>query len=147
MDSGGSERIEPLVERLPRYVLAFAVGVVVAAAVGVVISLFTDASVATGAGYGLIGLGVVMMLAGGAAGGGYANMGVGAVGALFGGHRRHDDDADDPDVRMGGTGKRDPMDRLRRGLRPQANPSAFWQVVGGVAAIVGGVLLLNSVGG
>lgn len=144
--AGDAERAEPLSQRFPRYLVAFIVSVLTAAVVGALISLFTDASAATGAGYGIIGLGVAMMLAGGASGGGYANIGVGAVGALFGGHRRYDDDLDDPDVRMGGTGRRDPMDRLRKGLRPEANPSAFWQVVGGIVAIVGGVLLLNAIG-
>lgn len=146
MEAGNSERAEPLSERLPHYLVSFAIALVLAAAVGAVISLFTDASALTGASYGFIGLGVLMMLAGGASGGGYANMGVGAVGALFGGQRRHDDDVDDPDVRMGGTGKRDPLERLRKGLRPEANPSAFWQVIGGIAALAGGVFLLSAVG-
>jgi hypothetical protein len=146
METGDRERAEPLSERLPHYLVSFGIALVLAAAIGAVISLFTDASASTGAGYGLIGLGVLMMLAGGASGGGYANMGVGAVGALFGGQRRHDDDVDDPDVRMGGSGKRDPMERLRKGLRPEANPSAFWQVIGGIAAVAGGVLLLGAVG-
>jgi hypothetical protein len=38
------------------------------------------------------------------------------------------------------------MERLRKGLRPEANPSAFWQVIGGIAAVAGGVLLLGAVG-
>lgn len=146
MEAGDGERAEPLSERLPHYLLAFTVGLVLAAAIGAVVSLFTRASAPTGASYGLIGLGVLMMLAGGASGGGYTNMGVGAVETLFGGRRRHDDDVEDADVRMGGPGKRDPMDRLRKGLRPEANPSAFWQVIGGIAAVAGGVLLLSAIG-
>jgi hypothetical protein len=31
------------------------------------------------------------------------------------------------------------MERLRKGLRPQANPTAFWQVIGGIAYLVVGV--------
>jgi undecaprenyl pyrophosphate phosphatase UppP len=38
------------------------------------------------------------------------------------------------------TGKRvDPMDRLRKGLRPEANARAFWQVIGGVLYIAIGI--------
>ena len=46
--------------------------------------------------------------------------------------------------------KRDPMARLRRGLRPQANPTAFWQVIAGFVYIgigVGLSLLLGGAGG
>ena len=83
-------------------------------------------------GYAFIALGTLLLLIGGARGGGYSNLGVGAVEALMGGRNRaHDDYESDEELRRGKVmKKRDPMARLRRGLRPQANPTAFWQVIG-----------------
>ena len=39
----------------------------------------------------------------------------------------------------------DPRERLRKGLRPKANPTAFWQVVAGFAYVGIGVALLELV--
>lgn len=137
--------IEPLRERIPHYAIAFGIGCVVAAVIGTIIAAFTDAGLLTGAGYGVIGWGVALLLVGGTAGGGYANMGVGAAQSLFGGRTRYDDEFDDADVRRGRIKKVDASSRLKKGLRPQANPSAFWQVIGGLAAMVLGIALLSVV--
>lgn len=114
-------------------------------AIGLVVALFSSVSYAAGAGYGLMLLGVGMLAVGGTQGGGYANLGVGAVSMLFG-SRRHDEDYSDERVRRGTAGRVDPRQRLRKGLRPEANPSAFWLVIGGLVAIGAGIGLLNSFG-
>jgi hypothetical protein len=77
----------------------------------------------------------------GARGGGYGNIGIGAVEAVVGGRNRAGDDLEhDNEIRRGQTMKRrDPMDRLRKGLRPPPNPSAFWQAVAGFLYIALGV--------
>ena len=136
---------DPLRDRFPRYVAAFSVMVVAALAIGLLVAAFSSVHAASGAGYGLIFLGVGMLGVGGTTGGGYDNIGVGAVGMLFG-SRRHDEDYSDADVRRGRGGPVDPRERLRKGLRPEANPAAFWLVIGGLAAAGAGVGLLMNLG-
>jgi hypothetical protein len=87
---------------------------------------------------------LVLLLTGGATGGGFANMGVGAIGTLFGGHTRPGDDYDDPAVRRGLPGSTDPRERLRKGLRPEANPRAFWQVVAGLCYVAIALAMLSN---
>jgi hypothetical protein len=93
--------------------------------------------VAAAAGYACIILGTVLLLTGGARGGGYTSLGVGALEALVGGRNRSQDDFEgDAEARHGRImKKRDPMERLRKGLRPEANPTAFWQSVAGFGYI------------
>ena len=67
-------------ERLPDYLALFATGLVVAASVGLLVLWLSDTSFLTGFGYALIGIAVLMLLAGGVSGGGYANLGAGALG-------------------------------------------------------------------
>lgn len=131
----------PLRDRMPEYLAVFGVGFVAAALVGLLVGLVSSTGVPSGIGYTLIMLGVVFLLAGGASGGGYTNMSMGAIGQLFGG-RRPDDDVDDERAR-GGTARIDPTERLRRGLRPEANPRAFWQVIGGFGYIALGVAVVE----
>ncbi len=133
-------------ERMPDYLAVFGVGLGAAALVGALIGVLSSASFFDAVGYSIIGLGVVLLLAGGASGGGYTNMALGATGSLFGGRGRPDEDVDDPDVRRGALPKSDPMERLRRGLRPEANPRAFWQVIGGFAYIAVGVVVVEYLG-
>ncbi|MEE8330629.1 MAG: hypothetical protein V3R84_02575 [Acidimicrobiia bacterium] len=136
---------EPLRDRFPDYMASFSVMAGLAMAIGLVVALFSSVSYSAGAGYGLMLLGVGMLAVGGTQGGGYASLGVGAVGMLFG-SRRHDEDYSDERVRRGTAGRVDPRQRLRKGLRPEANPSAFWLVIGGLVAIGAGIGLLNSLG-
>ncbi|MBT8198633.1 MAG: hypothetical protein KJP12_05570 [Acidimicrobiia bacterium] len=131
----------PLRDRLPDYLALFAVGVAVSATIGLVIWLVSSAHLADAVGYTMAGLGVVLLLSGGASGGGFANIGVGAVEAMFGGRRRHDDDAGDPNVRMGRATSVDPYERLRKGLRPGPNPMAFWRVIGGACYLALGIAI------
>ncbi len=136
----------PLRDRLPDYLAIFGVGLLAAAALGALIGGLSAASLADAVGYTLIGLGVVLLLAGGASGGGYTNIALGATGTLFGGRGRIDEDVDDPDARRGSMPKTDPMERLRKGLRPEANPRAFWQVIAGFAYVALGVLVIEYLG-
>lgn len=118
----GSDDVYPLSERMPDYLVTFAVGFVCAAAVW----LISDIPLASTVGYTVILYGVVLILAGGSVGGGYTNLGLGAMVSLFGTRRA---DEVQPEVRS--AQKPGPQERLQKGLRPEANPRAFWQVVRG----------------
>jgi hypothetical protein len=133
----------PLRDRMPDYLALFGTGLGVAAVVGLLVHFLTDFNFAAGFGYALIGIAILMLLSGGVTGGGYANLGAGALGTMFGsGLRNSEGDSDDDDaeeLRKQVFGKRgDPRERLRKGLRPEANPRAFWQVIGGFAYFVMG---------
>lgn len=132
-------------DRLPDYAAVFGAGVLGTVVVGLIVYAISDVSLSSSIGYTMILYGVVLMLAGGATGGGYTNLGVGAVGALFG-TRRADEAQDDLGGNWGGTPKTDPHERLRRGLRPEANPRAFWQVIGGIAYVVLGLAIVITLG-
>ncbi|MDJ0790275.1 MAG: hypothetical protein QNJ71_00090 [Acidimicrobiia bacterium] len=130
-----------LADRMPDYLTVFGVGLAACVGVGFVIFIISDVALASSIGYTIILYGVVFLLAGGASGGGYTNLGIGAAGALFG--TRRADEAEDDVATTGGF--RDPVtaqERLRRGLRPEANPRAFWQVLGGAAYIAIGIVVI-----
>jgi hypothetical protein len=137
---GGSEPLS-LRDRLPDYAAVFGIGLAACIAVGGVIWLISDVSLASGVGYTVILYGVVLMLAGGATGGGYTNLGMGAVGALFG-TRRADETQEEVGRTWSGGARIDPKERLERGLRPDANPRAFWQVMGGIAYVALGLFVV-----
>lgn len=136
----------PLRDRIPEYLTIFFVGWLGVVVLGLAIGAFSDASAAEGMAYVAMGYGVVLLLAGGASGGGYTNLGMGAAGAVLGSGQRHDDDFEDPEVRRGRIRRVNPGERLRRGLRPERNPRAFWQVIAGFAYLAGGVAILELVG-
>lgn len=126
----------PLRERMPDYLALFGLGIVGCLIGGIIVVIVSQYSFASGFGYTMIGLGVLLVLSGGVSGGGYANLGAGALGTMFGSGLRNQEgpaDEDDPEaLRREVFGRRrDPRERLRRGLRPEANPRAFWQVIGG----------------
>lgn len=128
----------PLRDRMPDYLALFASGLALAALVGLLVVWFSDSAFASGFGYALIGIAILMLLSGGVTGGGYANLGAGALGTMFGTGLRNpeggseDDDAEELRKQVFG-GRGDPRERLRKGLRPEANPRAFWQVIGGLS--------------
>lgn len=137
----------PLRERMPDYLALFGIGLAVGLVVGLIVVWVSTYSFAAGFGYTMIGLGMVMLLAGGVAGGGYANLGVGALGTMFGSELRSEpgtsEDDDPEELRRQVFGRRgDPRERLRKGLRPEANPRAFWQVIGGFAYFGLGTLIV-----
>lgn len=125
------EAVLPLRDRLPDYLITFGIGWAVIVALGSAIGAFTAASLVEGVAYVAMGTGILLLLAGGATGGGYTHLGLGAAGALLGSRNRPDDDFDDPDVRRGVLKRSNAEERLRKGLRPEANPRAFWQVIAG----------------
>lgn len=135
----------PLRDRLPDYAAVFGIGLAGSAVVGGIIAVIWKTNLGAAVGYTIVMYGVILLLAGGATGGGYTNLGVGAVGALFG-TRRTDEAEDDMNPRAGQRPKNDPRERLRKGLRPEANPRAFWQVMAGVSYIVIGVLIAANLG-
>lgn len=135
--SGGLVEDLSLRERFPLYVKAFGLGVVSTFVVGVILWLVTSFRFEHAIGYTWVFSGVTLLLVGGARGGGYTNLSLGAAEALVGGRNRMDDDyEEDAELRRGGAMKRrDPMARLRRGLRPPPNPTAFWQTIAGFLLI------------
>lgn len=135
------DELLPLRERLPDYGAVFAIGLAACVGVGLVIWAISDVSLASSVGYTVILYGIVLMLAGGATGGGYTNLGMGAVGALFG-TRRADETQQEIGTTWSGRERVEPQERLARGLRPEANPRAFWQVMGGVAYVALGLVVV-----
>ncbi len=135
----------PLRDRLPDYLAIFGVmwGVILVA--GIAIGLFSSATVPEGIAYSALALGILLLLAGGATGGGYTSLGMGAAGAIAGARQRHDDEYDDADVRRGRLKRVSAQDRLRRGLRPEKNPRAFWQVIAGFANLTVAMILLSTI--
>ena len=138
MDSHDTSAIGKLAlrDRMPDYLALFGVGIAVCLVSGLIVVLMSKHPFAAGFGYSMIGLGTLLVLAGGVAGGGYANLGAGALGTMFGSSLRQQEGSaedDDPEeLRREVFGRRrDPHERLRKGLRPEANPRAFWQVIGG----------------
>lgn len=132
---------EPLRERFPVYLKLFVIGLAAITLIAAVVTLVSDTSFGHAFGFSAIFTGVFLLLVGGARGGGYANLGLGAAEALVGGRNRTDDDPlSDEELRRGNVMKRrDPMARLRRGLRPPPNPTAFWQTMAGFLYIAIGV--------
>ena len=131
----GSGDAHRLSERIGDYVVTFAIGFVGAAAVGLVLWMISDIPLASTVGYTMILYGVVLLLAGGSAGGGYTNLGMGAMGSLFGTRR-----ADEVQPEVASAYRPTPQERLQKGLRPEANPRAFWQVVAGVLYVALGLV-------
>lgn len=137
----------PLRDRLPEYLTVFGLGWAGIVVLGLGIGIFSGASLVEGIAYVAVAYGIVLLLAGGASGGGYTSLGMGAAGAVLGGAHRHDEDFDDPDVRRGRVKRVNPRERLRKGLRPEKNPRAFWQVIAGFGYLAAGVVLLELVRG
>ncbi len=92
-------------------------------------------------GYSWIAVGTLLL--GGVRGGGYSNLSIGAIEALVGGRNRTNDGyVEDAELRRGKViARRDPMARLRKGLRPSPNPTAFWQTITGLLYMGAGLPL------
>ena len=140
-DDDAAEIRLSLRDRMPDYLATFGIGLAVTFAIGIVIWLISDIGLSSTIGYTTILYGVVFLLAGGATGGGYVNLGVGAVGSMFGGRR-----LDDSETGLDGQGDNhkgaDSRGRLKKGLRPEANSRAFWQVIGGALYIAIGLAIV-----
>ena len=135
----------PLRERAPECLTVFGIMWGVIVVVGLAIGLFTSASLIEGIAYVALVVALGLLLAGGASGGGYTSLGMGAATAIFGGRQRHDEDYDDEEVRRGFIKRVNTGDRLRRGLRPEKNPRAFWQVIAGFVTLAAAMVLLTVV--
>lgn len=136
------EVLLPLRDRMPDYLATFGLLWLAIVAIGLGLALFTSASAIEGIAYIAIAVALGLMLAGGATGGGYTSLGLGAAGAMLGGRQRHDEDYEDADVRRGRLKRVNTEERLRRGLRPEKNPRAFWQVVAGLITFAVAMALL-----
>ena len=132
----------PLRDRIPEYLATFGVMWAVIAVIGSGVGVFTSASVVEGIAYVAFAAAVGLLLAGGATGGGYTSLGLGAAGAMLGGRQRHDEEYDDAEVRRGRLKRVSTEERLRRGLRPEKKPRAFWQVVAGFITFAVAMALL-----
>ena len=136
----------PLRDRFPDYLATFGILWAAIVVAGLAIGIFTAASLVEGVAYVALATGIALMLAGGASGGGYTSLGMGAAGAIFGSRQRHDDEFDDAEVRRGRLKRIDAQERLRRGLRPEKNPRAFWQVIAGAINLAAAMGLLIAFG-
>lgn len=147
-DTTRPEDIElSLRDRFPDYAATFGLLWVAIVVAGLAVGVFSSASLVEGIAYVALAIGVALLLAGGASGGGYTSLGLGAAGALWGSRQRHDEDFDDADVRRGRLKRVNAQDRLRRGLRPERNPRAFWQVVAGFVNVAAAMTLLMTFSG
>ena len=104
-------------ERIPDYIAVFATGLGAAIVVSVLATLFGP-TFRNSFGNVLISYTAILFLMGGTSGGGYTNMGLGTLLASVGRRGSRSETLDE---------------RLQRGLRPQKNPRAFWQVIAGGA--------------
>lgn len=114
----------PLRERMPDYLAMFGAGLGGALLVSAGLTIFGATFLGSLTNI-LIVYTVLLFLAGGTTGGGYVNLGLGGVAAVTRRDRRETLD-----------------DRLRRGLRPERNPRAFWQVVAGTGYLAIAVVLI-----
>ena len=130
---------EPLQQRLPRYARWLGVEIAVAVVISLVLWWLADLSLVTSIGGTLVGMGTLSLLAGGASGGGFVT--AGDYGTFYG--RRHDQGWDSTAGEIGRA--QDLRDRLAAHLRPRRNPTAWWQVMGGLVLIgLGSVVLALS---
>lgn len=131
---------EPLSQRASRY--GRWLGVELGAAVGISLLVWwlSDLVWLSSLGWSLLGMGTISLFAGGMAGGGFVN--AGNYGVLYG-RRHHQGWAST----VGDIGRaQDLRDRLADRLRPRRNPTAFWQVLGGMLLLGLGILALTLAG-
>ena len=132
-------------ERLPDYAGVFVLGLAASALAGILYSVVFDSKMTSSVGNVIMFYGVILMFIGGATGGGYTSIGAGAARALFTTRTAIDDPIDEPrevDPIPGKPVRMDPREQMRQGLRPEANPTSFWQVIGGISYLIIGFLIL-----
>jgi len=144
-----------LAERMAEYAALFAAGLGAAAAVAVLVVLFSSAGLFTSFGNTLIVLGGAMLLTGGIGGGGYSHLSAEAIDTVLGRTRRRGDaesasgqEPDPPPERhqpppSSITERRGPPTTGTQRGRHGPNPRAFWQVMAGFAYMaIGAVFIL-----
>ena len=128
----GSEESEhgaaviPLRHRFPEYLMIFGLGWLGIIVVGLAAGAVTQVSAIEGVAYAAMVGGAGLMMVGGTSGE-----------TLLGLGRR--DDADQEADSIAAERRPDPMERLKRGRRPEKNPRAFWQVIAGMAYLAAGL--------
>jgi hypothetical protein len=134
--------VRPLRERLPGYLIAFALGLAAGGLVGVVVWLATSVRIADAIGYAYSTLGALLLLTGGIRGSGYAGSG-GQSEEVPGGRERPTGESPAAGARVGRAWPvgLDPVERRRRRITAAPDPAAFWQVVAGFAYLGVGVTL------
>ena len=145
----------PLRERLASYLALFSIGIASIVVAGATVAALAQAPMAAAVGYTAIGVGVVMVAGGGAMGGGYANLGIGDGVNRMASHSSRDFRMGErvsttPDRRASKKyaveseygNETDLLGRLRLGLRPNRNPTAFWTVFAGFLFTAAGVALV-----
>jgi hypothetical protein len=139
-------------ERMPEYLVIFAIGLAVGIVAGIVVGAFSDVGYGSAIGYTVVLMGAGFMIAGGIPGSGvYA----GGFGRIFSGGAdpagqsggssaagRGPDEAGDIDLGSPSEVRR----RMQRRLRYEKNPTAFWLVTGGVAYVAIGLLIAANFG-
>lgn len=130
-------------ERIRDYLTVFAIGIVVAGVVGVVLVVFgSSVGFASAFGYTLVAFGTLLLLVGGVAGGGYSKIGTGFMSTLRGAWRPHSEEtatSGEPTATI------DPADIPKPSIHPKrrgVDPAAFWQVMGGFAYFALGSLVV-----
>jgi hypothetical protein len=145
---------QPLSERAAGYVVGFLIGLAAIGLVGALIA-WLGAPLRSAAGYTAIAVGAFLVLAGGSSGAGLTSLGIGeGIGRVVA-HSNPtfllDDDGAGPPHQRGSrkygvvlepTDREDLIGRLRKGLRPEPNPPAFWAVIAGLLYAGIGVALV-----
>ena len=137
MSARGSPPSEPLRDRLPTYLSWLVVEVGLAFVASIVVRWLTDVIWLEALAYSLMGIGALSLLVGGVTGGGFVT--AGNYGINYG--RRHNQGWNSTQGEIARA--QDLRDRMRRRLRPEANPTAFWQVIGGITLIGLGLAVLS----
>mgnify|MGYP001811735629 CR=1 FL=1 len=142
----------PLRERMPEYLVIFAIGLVVGVVVGLIIGALTDSTLGSAVGYTIVLMGAGFMIAGGIPGSGvYA----GGFGRIFSGGSDPAGQSDESGSAGSGSAGGDDVDlgspsevrqRMARRLRYEPNPTAFWLVIGGVAYVLIGLVIAANLG-
>ncbi len=143
----------PLRERMPEYLVIFAIGLAVGIVVGLIIGALSSVGVGSAIGYTVLLMGAGFMIAGGIPGSGvYA----GGFGRIFsGGSDPAGQSSGGPSPSGSAAGASDDVDlgspsevrqRMQRRLRPEKNPTAFWLVTGGISYVVIGLVIAANFG-
>jgi hypothetical protein len=132
----------PLRERLPGYLIAFALGLAGGGLVGVIAWLATSMRLIDAVVYVYSSLGALLLLVGGIRGSGYGKSGRGSEEAVAGrGSRPEGSAGEGASTRAGWPERRHPLEGRRRRISAPPDPGPLWQVMAGLAYLGVGVAL------
>ncbi len=145
----------PLRERMPEYLVIFAIGLAVGIVVGAIIGALSSVGFGSAIGYTVLLMGAGFMIAGGIPGSGvYA----GGFGSIFTGNSDQAGQTSSGNAPSGGASGASPdgsddvgspsdvRQRMQRRLRSEKNPTAFWLVMGGIAYVIIGLVIAANFG-